>query len=71
MYQLIKPKFPLCCEAFEDYIQDAVTFSKQEMELIREAIWDGRGGLDTESEKLGKRETKEFLEKLEVKGEPE
>ena len=71
MYELVKPHFPLCCEAFEDYVRDAVTFSKQEMELIREAIWDGRGGLDTESEKLGKRETKEFLEKLEVKGEPE
>ena len=67
MYGLVKPHFPLCCEAFEDYVRDAVTFSKQEMELIREAIWDGRGGLDTESEKLGKRETKEFLEKLEVK----
>jgi len=71
MYELVKPYFPLCCEAFEDYVKDAVTFSKQEMELIREAIWDGRGGLDTESEKLGKRETKEFLEKLEIKGEPE
>ena len=70
MYELVKPKFPLCCEAFEDYVRDAVTFSKHEMELIREAIWDGRGGLQ-ESEHLGKRETKEFLEKLEVKGEPE
>ena len=68
MYELVKPYFPLCCEAFEDYMRDAVTFSKHEMELIREAIWDGRGGLQ-ESEKLGKRESKEFLEKLEVKGE--
>ena len=68
MYELVKPYFPLCCEAFEDYVRDAVTFSKQEMELIKEAIWDGRGGLQ-ESEHLGKRETKEFLEKLEVKGE--
>ena len=70
MYELVKPNFPICCEAFEDYVRDAVTFSRQEMELIREAIWDGRGGLQ-ESEELGKRETKEFLEKLEVKGEPE
>ncbi len=64
MYELVKPKFPLCCEAFEDYVRDAVTFSRHEMELIREAIWDGRGGLQ-ESEHLGKRETKEFLDKLE------
>jgi len=70
MYELVRPNFPLCCEAFEDYMRDAVTFSKHEMELIREAIWDGRGGLQ-ESEKLGKRETKEFLEKLEVKGDKE
>ena len=70
MYELVKPYFPLCCEAFEDYIRDAVTFSKHEMELIREAIWDGRGGLQ-ESEQLGERETKEFLEKLEIEGEPE
>ena len=67
MYELVKPKFPICCEAFEDYVRDAVTFSKHEMELIREAIWDGRGGLQ-ESEQMGKRETKEFLEKLELKG---
>ena len=70
MYELVRPNFPLCCEAFEDYMRDAVTFSKHEMELIREAIWDGRGGLQ-ESEKLGKRESKEFLEKLEVKGDKE
>tara|TARA_B100001996_G_scaffold266690_1_gene208328 strand:+ start:4367 stop:5200 length:834 start_codon:yes stop_codon:yes gene_type:complete len=70
MYGLVKPHFPICCEAFEDYVRDAVTFSKHEMELIREAIWDGRGGLQ-DSEQLGERETKEFLEKLEIKGEPE
>ena len=73
MYELVKPNFPICCEAFEDYGQDAVTFSKQEMELIREAIWDGRGNIGEDSEeKLGKRESKEFLEKLnKEEGEPE
>ena len=73
MYELVKPNFPICCEAFEDYRQDAVTFSKQEMELIREAIWDGRGNIGEDSEeKLGKRESKEFLEKLnKEEGDPE
>ena len=73
MYELVKPNFPICCEAFEDYGQDAVTFSKQEMELIREAIWDGRGNIGEDSEeKLGKRESKEFLEKLnKEEGDPE
>ena len=64
MYELVKPNFPICCEAFEDYRQDAVTFSKQEMEVNREwqddQVYDERYLQD----KLGKRESKEFLEKI-------
>ena len=48
MYELVKPNFPLCCEAFEDYSQNAVTFSASEMEFIREHVvgdlieeWEG------------------------------
>ena len=73
MYELVKPKFPLCCEAFEDYNRDAVTFSRQEMDVIRKlleyadtkcalagmSIKDG-----TLEHQLGKRERTEFLEKL-------
>jgi len=74
MYELVKPNFPLCCEAFEDYIQGATTFSKQEMGVIKELLEyadtkaalagmsvKGAGVLES---KLGKRETKEFLEKI-------
>jgi len=74
MYELVKPNFPLCCEAFEDYIQGATTFSKQEMGVIKELLEyadtkaalagmsvKGAGVLES---KLGKRESKEFLEKL-------
>ena len=74
MYELVKPNFPLCCEAFEDYIQGATTFSKQEMGVIGELLEYA----DTKAElagmsvkdvgvlesKLGKRESQEFLEKL-------
>ena len=74
MYELVKPNFPICCEAFEDYIQGATTFSKQEMGVIKELLKYA----DTKAElagmsvkdvgvlesKLGKRETKEFLEKI-------
>lgn len=74
MYELVKPNFPLCCEAFEDYIQGATTFSKQEMGVIKELLeyadtkaalagMSVRGAGVLES-KLGKRESKEFLEKL-------
>ena len=74
MYELVKPNFPLCCEAFEDYIQGATTFSKQEMGVIGELLEyadtkaalagmsvKGAGVLES---KLGKRESKEFLEKI-------
>ena len=73
MYELVKPKFPLCCEAFEDYSRDAVTFSKQEMDVIRELLeyTDTKSALagmsikaGTLEHKLGKRERIEFLEKL-------
>ena len=73
MYELVKPKFPLCCEAFEDYSRDAVTFSKQEMDVIRELLeyTDTKAALagmsikaGTLEHKLGKRERIEFLEKL-------
>jgi len=74
MYELVKPNFPLCCEAFEDYVQGATTFSKQEMGVIRELLeyTDTKAALAGMSvkdvgvleSKLGKRETKEFLEKI-------
>ena len=73
MYELVKPKFPLCCEAFEDYSRNAVTFSKQEMDVIRELLeyTDTKAALagmsikaGTLEHKLGKRERIEFLEKL-------
>ena len=61
MYELVKPNFPLCCEAFEDYIQGATTFSKQEMEVIK----DNMSGSWTMSDyNLSERESKEFIEKL-------
>ena len=61
MYELVKPNFPMCCEAFEDYIQGATTFSKQEMEVIK----DNMSGSWTMSDyNLSERESKEFIEKL-------
>jgi thymidylate synthase (FAD) len=74
MYELVKPNFPLCCEAFEDYVQGATIFSKQEMGVIRELLEyaDTKAALAGMSvkdvgvleSKLGKRESKEFLEKI-------
>jgi len=61
MYELVKPYFPLCCEAFEDYIRDAVTFSKKEMEVIKYELAD-RKAFDLSD--LSVRERTEFLEKI-------
>jgi len=71
MYHLVFPHFPLCCEAFEHYVRNAVTFSEQEMDVIKELLQyaDTKAGLagcmaNYEGWHLGKRETKEFLEKI-------
>ena len=77
MYELVKPHFPLCCEAFEDYSRDAVTFSASEMKFIKEVVvgdlidgWEGYTDEEFNDEvlikkyKLSKREMKELKEKL-------
>ncbi len=35
MYNLVKPKFPVICEAYEDYQQEAVKLSRGEAELTK------------------------------------
>lgn len=34
MYSMVKEKFPVCCQAFEDYQKNAITFSFLELEYI-------------------------------------
>lgn len=61
MYNLVKPYFPICCEAFEDYGLNAKTFSEKEMNIIRDNL-DGSWVMAKYG--LSERESKEFLEKL-------
>jgi len=61
MYELVKPKFPLCCEAFEDYVLNAKTFSKKEMEIIKDNL---NGSWVMSKYGLSERESREFLDKL-------
>jgi thymidylate synthase (FAD) len=76
MYELIKPIVPVACEAFEDYVLNAVTFSAQEMELVhniadelvnlelRDLEWiQNRAGW-YDQPKLSKREVADFKKKL-------
>lgn len=64
MYDLIKPIVPVACEAFEDYIFHARTFSQQEVAAIK-AILDKKDLIKALKEVgLDKRERKEFFLKL-------
>ena len=69
MYDLIKPSFPICCEAFEDYSLYAKTFSRKEMNLLHEMLYD-HYSTDIvkiwleEDGSLSKREQDEFIDKL-------
>lgn len=70
IYELIKPIVPISCEAFEDYVLNAVTFSKEEISLlqaflnkeeIKETLKLSKEEFDT---RLSKREIDEFKQKL-------
>ena len=61
MWNLVEPHFPLCCEAFSDYGLNAKTFSKQEMDIIKDNL-DGSWKMDKYG--LSDRESTEFLEKI-------
>jgi thymidylate synthase (FAD) len=67
MYDLVKPKFPIACQAFEDYWRNAVTFSQMEMELIKEYLDYFKNDLRMtvqEATNLSQREKEEFLKKI-------
>jgi thymidylate synthase (FAD) len=38
IYEMIKPIVPVACEAFEDYILKAHTFSREEMDILKELV---------------------------------
>ena len=61
MYSLVEPHFPICCEAFEDYVVNARSFSAEEMRIIKDQL-DGSWTMDKYN--LSKREREEFLWKL-------
>lgn len=58
MYSLIKPKFPIVCEAFEDYILNGRNLSSLEIEYLRCKILGQT--TDFIADKMSKREFEEF-----------
>ena len=63
MYELVKPIFPIACEAWEDYVRDAVALSRMEVALMADLL---RGTaiatVDPASYGMSKRELAEFVQ---------
>lgn len=71
MYEKVKAKFPLSCEAFEDYHLNSVTFSRQEHEILKKflksnIISNSFFSYEANNSNLSKREIDEFFEKLDL-----
>lgn len=67
MYDLTKDKFPICFNAFEDYVLNSKTFSAQEMSIVKEIFSNFTKeyvATLAESGNISKREIIEFLEKI-------
>jgi thymidylate synthase (FAD) len=65
MYDLIEPRFPAACEAFEDYIRDAVTLSRMEVRLMHDLLTGTSiTAVEPEHYDLTKRELAEFIERF-------
>jgi thymidylate synthase (FAD) len=71
MYDLIKPLFPLSCEAFQDYRYQSYNLSRMEKEIIQKLLKDSNKNSIKEmckDEKMNKREIRDFIEMIESVG---
>jgi thymidylate synthase (FAD) len=66
MFDIIKPLFPVACEAFEDYVLHAKSFSRMEMEELRSIIshFIDQGFEINKPASMTDREWKEFIDKI-------
>lgn len=68
IYNLLNEKFPMAFEAFNDYVLNAMTFSRTELELMKSMLKPNSFSYfaQTEAEKIGisKRELQEFAQKI-------
>lgn len=62
MASVVKDWVPLAWEAFDEYVLNAITFSKTELSLLNAILQNGVVGLDNSG--LGKREWEEFCSKV-------
>ena len=74
MFKMVKELFPISCQAFEDYILNAITFSAEELRILSLAFASHKdspiGTADewadyyAKESNLNKREKTEFLNKI-------
>lgn len=69
LYELIKPIVPMACEAFEDYVLKARTFSGDELKILEKIASAYFTNIPEEqisalAPKLSKREVSEFISKI-------
>lgn len=64
MFDLISERFPIACEAFEDYILDAQIMSRMEMDIIKNSMDYREFAAILPSSGLSKREQEEIKNKL-------
>ncbi len=63
IYDILKELYPVCVEAFEDYVLNSKTFSAQELEIIQKYMPQD---IDLTDVLLSEREKEEFLEKIKL-----
>lgn len=67
MYDLIKPLFPIACEAYEDYLRDAVSLSRMEVNLLTDLLHNKSvADIDPDAYGLSKREFSEFIVRFDL-----
>lgn len=64
IHEVFARYYPLTAEAFVDYVQEVVVFSRLEKEALREAFSTLKIALPGATEKMSKREVARFKEKL-------
>ena len=64
MYTILKQYLPMCLTAFDDYILNARTFSKQELDVLVSAVDKTKFNNIIDESRLSIRERNEFIEKL-------
>lgn len=66
IYKLLKEKFPITMEAFDDYVLNSINFSKQEMLILKQLLNNKQFESIDNTHNLSKREMSEFLTKLQI-----